>query len=132
MLLDQLTFGAAALSLGTLAAFIVTRGDFDGMGAGAGAILFGLLLAAFVAAPFVVQRLVNQRVRSRAGAICAGLGLLAAAGLGLAAYGTMLLAARPDALDAVLFMAVPLWQLLLVGVGFGLMRLADWMAARRA
>ena len=131
-LLDQLTFGAAALSLGCLLAFLVTRGDVEGVSDGARFILFSLLLAAFVVAPFVAQRFVNARVRSRSEALAAGIGFVVAAGLGLSAYVVTLFTGRPDALDALVFFALPLWQLLIVGLGYGIGWLATWIKARRA
>lgn len=125
-LLDKLTFGSVALSLGLVAAFILDRGDFVGMGDGARTILFGLLLAAFVLAPYLIQTIVNRRLRSRAGAMFAFVGLVAAAGLGVAAYTTVLLTDAPDALDAIVFMAVPLWQTLIIGLAYGLRRAIVW------
>ena len=131
VLLNRLTFGAAALSLGFLLAFIVTRGDVEGVRDGARFILFSLVLAAFVVTPYVAQRFVNARVWTQAEIIAAGIALVIAAGLGLSAYVVTLFTGRPDALDALVFFALPLWQLLIVGLGYGAGKLATWMRARR-
>ena len=130
-LLNRITFGATALSVGLALAFIVTRGDFTGIPTGARAILFGLVLVAFVVAPFVAQRFVNARVRSQSEAFAAGLGLVVAAGLGISSYVLVLFTGQPDALDALVFFALPLWQLLIVGAGWGLGRLFTWWTTRR-